>query len=117
RPVPIVIALVVIVSLMLPALPVQAVPWYPLPPQPGFEDGRVLSGAGVTYASPTLADLTGDGRLEIIVGGRDGWVYAVNANGGLLWQFNATAAINAVVQFPSASAINSAAAVGDLDGD
>ena len=115
--VPIAIAVMVIISLVLPELPVHADPRNPLPPQPGFEGGKVLGGAGVTYSSPTLADLTGNGKLDIIVGGRDGMVYAVDANGVLLWQFNAAAAINAVVPFPSTTGIESAPAVGDLDGD
>lgn len=96
---------------------VQAYPFNPLPAQPGFENGKVLSGAAVNYASPTLADLNKDGTLEIIVGGRDGMIYAVDANGVLLWQFDASAAISAIAPLPSISVIGSAPAVGDLDGD
>lgn len=36
------------------------------------------------YASPTVIDLDGDGRLEIIVGTSVGFIYCLNADGKLL---------------------------------
>src|SRR3989304_5811621 len=40
----------------------------------------------VTESAPTLADLTGDGKLDIIVGTSNGWVVTINgANGAILW--------------------------------
>jgi outer membrane protein assembly factor BamB len=74
----------------------HAYPYNPLPHQPGFENGLVLPGAAVDYASPTMADLNGDGLLEILIGGRDGKVYAVRHDGSLMWQFDGAAALNAV---------------------
>jgi hypothetical protein len=79
--------------------------WYQtLPPaQPGFPVG--LSGAYLVWgSSPTLADLDGNGTLEILVAGRDlvggrpgcgGMVYAYRHNGTLFWQTRVRAAINA----------------------
>jgi hypothetical protein len=114
---PIALSLVLILTAAWP-IAVRAYPYDPLPPQPGFEGGKVLSGAAINYASPTLADLDNNGGpLEIIIGGRDGMVYALNANGSLRWQFDASAAISAVAPLPAISMIDSAPAVGDLDGD
>jgi hypothetical protein len=83
----------------------RAVPewWQSLPPdQPGFP--VTLSGAPPIYASsPTLADLDGNGTLEIILGSRDrvndqpgngGMVYAYRHNGSLLWQRHVRAPVN-----------------------
>ena len=61
--------------------------------------------------------VNGDGKDEIIVGGSDGIVYALDANGRLLWTFDTAAAINPLVTLPGKSAINSVPAVADLDGD
>ena len=98
-------------------VPVQAYPFKPLPAQPGFTGGLVLGGAAIEYSSPVLADLNGDGMQEIVVGGSDGKVYAIGARGGVLWVFDAAAAINALVSHPGRSTISAAPAIGDLDGD
>ena len=112
----IIAALIAILALF--CVPVaEAHPFNPLPSQPGFAGGLVLSGAGVEYASPTAADLNGDGKKEIIIGGSDGMVYAVEANGHLLWSYDTAAAINPLVSHPGKSTISSAVAVGDLDND
>lgn len=37
--------------------------------------------------APTLVDLTGDGRLDIVFPGNDGYVYAIGANGKRLWRW------------------------------
>ena len=111
-------ALVCVLSaLMIQVVPVQAYPFKPLPAQPGFIGGLVLSGAAIEFSSPALADLNGDGMQEIVVGGSDGKVYAIGARGGVLWVFDTAAALNALVSHPGTSAINAAPAVGDLDGD
>ena len=109
--------IIVIIAALTPTPIVRAFPQNPLPAQPGFEDGKVLSGGPVWYGSPTLADLNGNGQREILIGGRDGMLYALKANGTLLWQFDTAQAINAVVRNPSSTSIDSAPAVGDLDGD
>ncbi len=78
--------------------------WYlTLPPvQPGFP--VALSGAYLNLgSSPTLADLDGNGTLEVIIAGRDldggspgdgGMVYVYRHNGSLLWQKHVRAPIN-----------------------
>lgn len=83
-----------------------------------------LSGARVRFGSPTLADLNNDGKLEIIVGGDDGVVYAVSASGALLWSYNASNAVNATAsatpnmkQSTKPIPIRTAPAVGDVTGD
>jgi hypothetical protein len=75
----------------------------------------VLSGSYVYEAATTLADIEGDGKKEIIVGGRSlnpdgslgcaGIVYVYRANGDLMWQKTVRADVN------------SSAAVADLNGD
>ncbi|MBN2006010.1 MAG: VCBS repeat-containing protein [Anaerolineae bacterium] len=114
------LSVLVVLALSMPlwqTLSSWAYPYTPLPYQPGFTDGKVLSGAAVDYASPTLADLDGDGNLDIVIGGRDAMVYAVDSDGVLLWQFDAAAALNAVAPIAGTSRIDSAVAVGDLDGN
>ena len=72
------------------------------PAQPGFP--ALLAGSNIYESSPTLADLVGDGKQEIIIGGRDlsgsnlgcgGWVYAYRPDGSLLWQTHVRAPVNA----------------------
>jgi hypothetical protein len=88
--------------------------WENLPPdQGGFP--VALRGAFLSWgSSPTLADLDNDGKLEIIVAGRDlvggslgcsGRVYAYRHNGTLFWET------------PVRATINSTPSVADLDGD
>jgi hypothetical protein len=101
----------------LPAAHTYAYPNSPLPAQPGFAGGKVLGGLSAWYGSPTLADINKDGKLEIIFGGADGWIYAVSSSGALLWQVDGTALINAVAPHPSATRVESAPAVADVDGD
>ena len=94
-----------------------AIPYLPLPSQPGFEDGLKLPGASIDAGSPTLADLNADGKKEVVVGGRDGRIYAIESTGHLLWQFDGAAALNAIVPNPGVTAVSSAPAVADLNRD
>ncbi|MBM3307781.1 MAG: VCBS repeat-containing protein [Candidatus Eisenbacteria bacterium] len=50
-------------------------------------------GATWPYGSPAVADIDGDGELEIIQPGADGKIYALNANGTTVpgWPFNCEA--------------------------
>jgi len=84
----------------------------------------VLGGARVKFSSPTLANITGDSRPEIIVGGNDGIVYALSGSGAVLWTFNVSNAINSaalsipgLVHSTKAVPIRTAPAVADLTGD
>jgi hypothetical protein len=51
----------------------------PLPGWPVEVPGRVM-------ASPAIGDLTGDGRLEVVVMTEGGWVVALTRGGGTLWR-------------------------------
>ena len=92
-----------LIMTLLPTPITQATYTNTPPSQPGFP--VMLAGAPVDLSSPTLADLDGDGKLEIIVGGRDitnngavgcgGWVYAYRSNGTLYWQTHVQAPVNA----------------------
>jgi hypothetical protein len=81
------------------------------------DDGSQVAGwpqstGGITWASPVLADLTGDGRPEVVEGSRDGKLYAWRGNGSLLW------AVDPGTQTGNPSSpISSAATVGDVTGD
>lgn len=76
-----------------------------------------LAGDQVRFGSPTVADITNDGRPEIIVGGKDGIIHAVSGTGRVLWQFRTDVAFSAVAKNRSATTIRSAPVVADLTGD
>ncbi len=71
--------------------------------------GIALPGEPVRYSSPVLANLDTDAALEIVVGGRDGILYAYNQDGSPLPGFPFNTGHRA--------AIESSPAVGDIDGD
>jgi|GEM_PF-699609 len=98
------------------AVPVQAQP--ELPTALSFSSSNIrLAGGLVIHSSPTLADLTGDGLPEILIGttaqnGADGnkpnrpiRLVAMRSNDTELWSV------------PVDAPINSSPAVGDIDGD
>jgi outer membrane protein assembly factor BamB len=61
---------------------------------------------GWAYAgSPRLADIDHDGRAEVIVGGRRGWVTCLDGRGNLIWRVKAP------------GEVNSTPCVRDIDGD
>ncbi|HEX4491651.1 MAG TPA: FG-GAP-like repeat-containing protein [Acidimicrobiia bacterium] len=64
-------------------------------------------------SSPVIADVNGDGQNDIVVGGEDGQVRVLNADGQALAGWPKPATINST----SATAIDSSPAVGDLDHD
>ncbi len=58
--------------------------------------------------SPTVADLNGDGKLEIVVATEDGWIRAYQADKTVLWAFNYS---------QGATLFASEPVIGDIDGD
>jgi outer membrane protein assembly factor BamB len=91
--------------------------------RPGFP--VVLDTGRVKFGSVTLADLNGDQRPEILVGSETGILYVLNADGGLRWKYNVTAALNAAAAgqprlnptSAEPTSIRSAPAVADVTGD
>jgi hypothetical protein len=80
--------------------------------RPAFPVPLMLSGGFGKHPSPALADLDGDGRLDIVAAGTDGRLYAWNGSGVLLPGF-------ADVRFSSLTeaATESSPVVADIDGD
>jgi hypothetical protein len=74
------------------------------PASRGLTDGEI-------YSSPALADLNGDGKLDVVFGAADQRIYAVDGRGRDLpgWPVRARSV--------GPAKILSSAAVGDLDGD
>ncbi len=77
-----------------------------------LEDGNSSTDNRV-FSSPALADVDGDGQLEIFIGSLDGYLYSISSGGSILWK--STPAGEG--QNPADFAIFSSPAVGDIDGD
>lgn len=94
---------------------------YEVAPRTGFP--ITLPSARIGFGSPTLADLNGDSKPEIIVGGIDGVVYAVQQTGQTLWTYNVSTVLNAAAQQAGLTAsskpiaIRTAPTVADITGD
>lgn len=58
----------------------------------GLRDGRVLRAAPAepnSLSSVLALDVDGDGRVEFVAGGADGWIYALDAEAGkLIWSLD-----------------------------
>ena len=57
--------------------------------------------ATYAYSSPLIADINGDGSAEVVVGAKDGRLYALRSNGTLLWSFPAVSTGSAIVSSPT----------------
>ena len=80
-----------------------------------YNDIEVLGGAA--YFPPTLADLDGDGKKEIITGVRNGTVYAYFINGSKLdikWKYHFEERISPLLSTDEVS-FNGGSAVDDID--
>ena len=73
----------------------------------------------VRFSPSILGDLDRDpdGNLEIVVGTKDGWVFAIQGDGEILWSYQTARALNAVAEVATTTTIRSAPCLADLDGD
>jgi FG-GAP-like repeat/FG-GAP repeat len=80
--------------------------------RPGWETAAlgngILSQVEMPWQPPAVADLNGDGKLEIVVTTEDGWIRAYKADKTLLWSFNYA---------QGATLFASEPVIGDIDGD
>lgn len=83
----------------------------------GSRSGIELSGSDISYSSPAVADLDGDesNGLEVVLAGADGKVYALHADGTLLWE--ATLPIHRCTKMSDSNKVFSSPAIGALFGD
>ncbi len=55
------------------------------------QNGKVVwsydTNIAIISSSPAIADINGDGKLEVIVGGSDGNIYCLTNEGALLWAY------------------------------
>jgi hypothetical protein len=90
------------------------------PFDPSFNHGQPLrlNGGRIVFSSPTLADVDGDHKLDIVVGGSDGVVYVVKSTGELLWSYQVAQSIDPLVSKPTGtSVIRGAISVADINND
>lgn len=83
-----------------------------------------LGGERIFYSAPVAADLNGNGRKEIVVGGYDGMLYVAAYNGsswGKVWDRQTALDLNDASPPPPVlqptGRIDSAPAIGDIDKD
>lgn len=88
-------------------------------PQAMSYDGYfTLTGVGpIRFSPPTLADLNGDSKKEILVGTADGWVYALRYDAASATKLSLLWSHNTAVEMGCATGIRGAVSVGNLNGD
>ncbi|MEZ5165585.1 MAG: FG-GAP-like repeat-containing protein [Acidimicrobiales bacterium] len=74
---------------------------------PGFP----VSTGGTVIGSPALGDVDKDGKLEVVIGSDDHWVYAWNGDGSLAWRVRPT------FDHLGSGRMSGSPVIGDLDGD
>jgi hypothetical protein len=90
----------------------------PLAPEPAEAAGlglrwqRSFPGNRIHLSSPTIADVTGDGQDDIVIGGLDGWVRVLRGDGTPIWERQVV-----VPHSSTPTAVEASPTVADLDGD
>jgi len=80
-------------------------------------DRNLDSIADGCFASPTVADLNGDGKLEVLAGSWDELLYAIKTDGGLVWNLNYDPTDPNEYGFKAGDTIWTTPAVADIDGN
>ena len=73
--------------------------------------GWPVTTGGVTFSSPALGDLDGDGRPDVAIGSSDGFVQVYKGNGGRLW------AKHLLFNGAPGHAVTASPIIADLNGD
>jgi len=74
-----------------------SVKWiFPPLSQPGFDFAVNFLGQPRAISNPTIADLDGDGRLEVLIGRRGGALHCLSSDGQELWSFSRDEALGFV---------------------
>lgn len=84
----------------------------------------ILGQQAMEFSSIKLADINGDGLPEILAGSRDGMLYALQSDGGVLWSFNVNRVLDRAARNShnyranrARTPIRATPAVGDITGD
>jgi hypothetical protein len=80
-----------------------------------FQPEEVEGSSPSVLSSPALVDISGDDKLEIIFGSLNGYLYALDSDGELLWKFLAETPREANENWHET--VYAAPTIGDLDGD